>query len=99
TKSFKEELTGDERELFETVSKTVINTSVMGVQVKEQKIMQAPDGTFGVYVLLEMPLGDANKAFLAKLKEQEALRTKIEASKAFKELEAEIEKDNAKQAM
>ena len=95
TKMFKQELTDDERDLFESVSKTIVNTSVNGVQVKEQKIMQAPDGTFGVYVLLEMPIGDANKALLAKLKEQEALRTKIEASKAFKELEEAIEKDNA----
>jgi len=65
----------------------------MGVQVKETKIMQnEKTGIYSIYTLVEMPLGAANKALVQKLKEQQALATKLEASKAFKELEAEVAK-------
>jgi hypothetical protein len=89
-----EGITESESALFESVSKNVVNTKVMGVQVKEQKIKQNAQGLFSVYILMEMPLGEANKALMAQLKAQEALRIKLEASKAFKELDEEIAKTN-----
>lgn len=94
TQDIGEGLTETETSLFESVSKNVINTHLMGVQVKEQKIKQNQQGLFSVYMLMEMPLGDANKALMAQLKSQEALRIKLEASRAFKELDEEIEKSN-----
>lgn len=98
TKQFKQDigegLTESESSLFESVSKNVVNTKVMGVQVKEQKIKQNAQGLFSVYMLMEMPLGDANKALMAQLKAQESLRIKLEASRAFQELDQEIANSN-----
>jgi hypothetical protein len=50
------------------------------------------ESKFQHYVLLEYPIGMANKALLAQIKEDEILSTQTDADKAMAELEAEIEK-------
>jgi hypothetical protein len=98
TKRFQEDigtgLDATEQGLFESVSKIIVNETVYGVQIKEQKIMQNEETKlYSVYALVEMPIGTANKALVSKLKEQQALALKLDASKSFKELEAEIAKN------
>ena len=44
------------------------------------------------YVLIEYPIGKANKALLNQIKQDEVLSTQKDADKAMAELEAEIEK-------
>jgi hypothetical protein len=50
------------------------------------------ESKFQHYVLLEYPIGIANKALLAQIKGNEILSTQADADKAMAELEAEIEK-------
>ena len=51
-----------------------------------------PAPTTTSWVLMELPVGEASKALLERLKQQEAIVTRIRASEAFKELNAEVEK-------
>ena len=87
------------RNFFEDVSKVVVNQTVNGIEVKEQKIMQSNKNgvnVYVVYILMEMRFDAANKILMSKIKAQEEIYTKLQASKSFKELEAEIEKMDAK---
>lgn len=87
------------RNYFEDVSKVVVNESISGIQVKEKKIMtKQKDGKdiYIAYMLMEMRFDTANKILMSKIKAKEELYTKLQASKSFKELEAEVDKMDAK---
>jgi hypothetical protein len=43
------------------------------------------------FILLRYPLGEANKVLLSQLKRDQVLNNKLKASKAFEDLEREIE--------
>jgi len=87
------------RNFFEDVSKVVVNQTVNGVEVKEQKIMQSNKNgvnVYVVYILMEMRFDAANKILVNKIKAKEEIYTKLQASKSFKELEAEVDKMDGK---
>ena len=48
------------------------------------------------YILVEYPIGEANKALLNQIKQDEVLSTQKDADKAMAELEAEIDKRRKK---
>lgn len=94
-KGFTEEVgTGENAEFltqFTEVSKTVTSRVLNGSQIVKQEIQQ--DGQiYRAYVLMQMPIGEANAAFLEQLKKQQNLYTRFRASQAFKELEEEVRK-------
>jgi len=94
-KRFREETgLGEEAEFLamETdVSKSVVSETLIGCKTRNQEILR--EGTlYRVYVLMELPIGEANLAMLAKIKENERMYTRYRASEAFKELEEEVEK-------
>ena len=94
-KRFREETgVGEDAEFLsmETdVSKSVVSETLVGCKTKTQEILS--EGTlYRVYVLMELPIGEANLAMLAKIKENERMYTRYRASEAFKELEEEVEK-------
>ncbi len=95
-KSFTEEVGGGEdAELlsqFTEVSKTVTNQVLVGSQVVRQKVIK--DGpVYRAFVLMRMPVGAANKAFLERLKQQKQLYTRMRATRAFKELEEAVKQN------
>ena len=94
-KLFSEEVgTGAESELLEqftSVTKAVTSESLHGTQEEEKKVYNLEDGTVRVYVLMSLPIGEANQALMAQLKANEHLYTRFRASQAFDELNAEIE--------
>ena len=47
---------------------------------------------FRTYVLIEMPIGEANEQLMNKIKANQNLYTRFRASQAYKELDDEIEK-------
>lgn len=73
------------------VTKNVIaEIALSGYRVLQKKIV--PSGTqFTCYTEIQYPIGETNKLLVAKLKQDQILDTKIKASKAFQELESEIE--------
>jgi hypothetical protein len=94
-KRFREETgVGEDAEFLsmETdVSKSVVSETLVGCKARTQKVLR--EGTlYRVYVLMELPIGEASKEMLAKIKENERMYTRYRASEAFKELEEEVEK-------
>lgn len=94
-KSFMEEIgAADDSQLlqqFTQVSRAVVSQTLIGARVKEKKTVREGN-VWRTYVLAELPVGVANKAFLDRLKAQDALLTRVRATETFKELDAEVSK-------
>jgi len=74
---------------------TTIEAKLIGYkQTKTDAVSM--DGKYQFYVLIEYPIGDANKALLNQIKQDNVLSTQKDADKAMAELEAEIEKRKKK---
>lgn len=96
-KRFQEETGAGNSELLDQFTQTyklVSSQTLNGARAKEQKVIPG-EGTYRAYVLLEMPIGEANKALMAKLSSQQALYTRFRATQAFKEMNEELEKYEA----
>ncbi|MBM3907624.1 MAG: LPP20 family lipoprotein [Gemmatimonadetes bacterium] len=76
---------------FTTASKAVVSEELVGSRVKEQELVPGED-VYRAFVLMELPVGAANKALRDKLAAQQALYTRFRATQAFKEMNDEIEK-------
>jgi hypothetical protein len=94
-KRFREETgVGEDAEFLamETdVSKSVVSETLVGCKTKYQDVLKEGTG-YRAYVLMELPIGVANEALLAKIKENQQMYTRFRASQAFNELEEEVEK-------
>ncbi len=76
---------------FTSATKIVVSTSLSGSRVRHQKHLK--DGTmWRAYVLAEYPIGAANEALLQAIKKNQEIFTRLRASQAFKELDAEVSK-------
>lgn len=73
------------------VSKTVASEVISGTRIKDQKIVPE-NGRFRAYVLMEMPVGEAQARLQAQIKAQNRLYTQFRASRGYQELEGEVEK-------
>jgi len=71
------------------VSKSVANEVIAGTRVSKQAVMNE-NGRFRVYVLLEMPLGEAGYRLRDRLRAQQNAYTRFRASQGFQELEQEV---------
>jgi hypothetical protein len=96
-KRFQEETGTGNSELvdqFTQVYKLVSSQTLNGARAKEQKVLPG-EGVYRAYVLMEMPVGEASKALMAKLSAQQALYTRFRATQGFKELNEELDKYEA----
>jgi hypothetical protein len=97
-KKFREETgSGQEPQLLQMtteVEKTVVNTKLVGARISKKEVVK--DGNlFRAYVLAEYNTEGAKKLMLDEIKKNERAYTRFRASKAFGELEKEIEKQDA----
>jgi len=70
-------------------SNLITEVNLAGYDVTQKKIV--PAGTqYRVYVLLQYPLGQANRLLVEQVKKNDLLQGKLRASKAFQELEKDI---------
>lgn len=76
---------------FTQVTKTVVSTELTGSTVKEKEILQDGDN-WRVYVLMQYPIGDAQKAFLTNISKNKELYTRYRSTEAFKELDEDVKK-------
>jgi hypothetical protein len=76
---------------YSAASKTIVSSSLTGSRVRTQK--QVKDGNmWRSYVLVEYPIGDANKALLEAIKKNNEMYTRFRAAEAFKELDTDVQK-------
>lgn len=85
--------TGEIPQVTTESERTTINliseVTLTGYAVKEQKLIPA-GGQYRAYVLLQYPLGSANRLLVEQVGKDAALQGRLRASQAFRELEAEI---------
>lgn len=78
------------REIEIATQNVITEVNLSGFRREKSKVM--PQGeSYRAYVLLRYPLGDANKIVMDQVRKNSQLEAKVRASKAFQELEKEIE--------
>ena len=73
------------------VSKSVVSTTLYGSRAKKEDVKKE-GGLYRAYVLMEVPIGEANEVLMAQIKAREHLYTRFRAAQGFKELAEEVEK-------
>jgi len=82
-------------EVERVTSNVVAEANMAGYQLAKTEVK--PQGTqYRAYVLVQYPLGDANRVLMDQTRKSEVLDSKLRASKAFQDLEQEIQ--SARQA-
>ena len=93
TENFQEEVgEGGNSELlqqFTSATKSVTNLTLNGSRLDQQEIIPER-GVFRAYVLMSVPIGDANRQLMKEIGENKNLFTRFRATEAFAELKAEI---------
>lgn len=94
TKSFQEEIGSDEGtemlQQFTSATKAVTDQTLTGARVDQRKILPE-EGIYRAYVLMSLPIGEANNLLMKKIKANESLYTRFRSTKAFEELNKELE--------
>lgn len=90
-----EATTGEIPQVTSESERTTINliseVTLTGYAVKEQKFIPS-GGQYRAYVLLQYPLGSANRLLVEQVGKDAALQGRLRASKAFQELEEAFKK-------
>ena len=73
-------------------SNLITEVNVAGYDQEDAKVL-SQGNKYRVYVLLKYPVGKANRLLVDQVKKNRILEGKMRASKAFKELEEEIQRN------
>lgn len=84
------------RESERVTTNLITETNLAGYQRVQSKVVPQ-GGQYRAYVLIQYPMGNANRVLIDKVKQSQALDTKLRASKAFQDLEKEIQDARARQ--
>lgn len=79
------------REIERTSKSAVYEQNIAGYMREKSEVI-AEGKNFRAFALLRYPIGEANKIIVDQVKKSKVLDTKLKASKAFQDLEQEIEK-------
>ena len=95
-KSFADETgQGENTDYYEQIDTTLSNVftdvHLPGYSVEKKKII-TQGSRYRAYVRLMLPVGEANKVMVNKIKQNKELENRLRASEAFKDLEEEIER-------
>ena len=96
TKNFQEEVGLQEDSAlltqFSSATKEVVEQTLVGSKAERQEVL--PEGNiYRVYVLMSLPLGEANQALMERIKANDELYTRFRATEAFADLERELGRD------
>jgi hypothetical protein len=95
-KRFREEIGAqDDPQLNEQASRVTSNLFVdvdlSGYRTPKQEV-QADGGRYRAYVLVEYPIGEANKLLMDAVRRNKELETRFRASDAYRELEEDVKR-------
>ena len=94
-KRFQDEVVlGEDTEIMDkytTSMKEIVSTVLSGTNIDKKKVFKEGD-FFRVYVLVSYSEGAASKRMADKIRQQKALMTKFQATKAWEELSKEVER-------
>lgn len=95
-KLFEEEVTNGNESVysaaFTSASQNVISQDLRAASVDEQAYVPTATGQFTAYVLLKLPIGDAREIIDNALSQDEELYIRFKESKAFEELQNNLER-------
>ncbi len=98
TKRFAEETgrMGDAQLLdqFTQVYKATVSQVLFGSRSRQQ-VVRTEGPVYRVYVLMELPTGEASRRLMEQVKANEQMYTRFRATEAFKELDAELQRYEA----
>jgi hypothetical protein len=77
------------RVMANDISKSVVSDILLGSRVRQQKIC-TEGAVYRAYVLMEMPLEDANDALISHIRSRERNHGELQSSEAFRDLEDEV---------
>ena len=78
-----------QRETERVTTNLISEVNLAGYVVKERKFVPA-GSQYRAYVLLQYPLGEANRILVDQVKKNDLLQSHLRASKAFQDLEKDI---------
>jgi hypothetical protein len=81
----------DVQDAISSATKTVALDKNVGGYVREKVELLSEGSNYKAFVLLRLPVGEANKVAADQVRKSKVLDTKLRASKAFQDLEQEIE--------
>lgn len=84
------------RESERVTTNLITETNLAGYQRVQSKVLPQ-GGQYRAYVLIQYPMGNANRVLVDKVKQSQVLETKLRASKAFQDLEKEIQDARTRQ--
>jgi len=94
TKQFQEEVGFDEDsellQQFTSATKVVTQQTLNGVRSDEKEIVKEK-GIYRAYVLMSLPIGQANQLLMEKIRANQNLYTRFRATQAFEDLNKELE--------
>ena len=76
---------------FDQAGRVVSSETLSGSYAKSKKTVRE-DQVWRAYVLVEYPIGEANRSLMKKIKASKEMYTRFRATKAFEELDKEVEK-------
>ncbi len=95
-KLFEEEVTNGNESVysaaFTSASQNVISQDLRAASVDEQAYVPTATGQFTAYVLLKLPIGDAREIIDNALSQDEELYIRFKESRAFEELQNNLER-------
>ena len=74
---------------FSSATKAVTQQTLEGARVDQQQVLPEKE-VYRAYVLMSLPLGQANQLLMSKLKANQELYTRFRATQAFDELDKEL---------
>ena len=93
TRQFQEEagLVADSQLLTEflSVTKVVVDENLVGARLAQRKLI-TEGNIYRAYVLMQLPVGDANRALMQHLRASETLFVRLRATQAYSDLENEF---------
>jgi hypothetical protein len=79
---------------YQQTYKAVVSQELVGSRAREQQFQV--DGTvYRAWVLMELPVGEANRKLVEQIKARDQLYTRVRGTEAFKELNAEVQQREA----
>ena len=91
TKSFTEEVGDDLRQQYTETQKTITSRVLRGTSPKEREVYKQENGTYRAFVLMELPVGEAAKELMSKIKQNDEMYTRFRASKAFEDMNKAVD--------
>ena len=79
-------------EFYESVSKTVSDNVIAGLQTLKKYPYEKPSGGYKAYVLVGIKKGAVQNEVLSQIQNEESMYAEFKASQAFQALEAEVGK-------